>query len=825
MVSLSFAEIIHVPDSVSTIQAGIDSASAGDTVLVMTGTYYENINFNGKDILVSSLFLINNDTTFIELTTIDGDEITSVVIFDSNEDSLSILNGFTILGGFGNFADPDGDGDSYSYGGGVYCEFSSPKLSNLIIKENTSPDGGGGGIFCYGADPLISNSIIMQNSSSSVGGGLYCKAASNPKLYNVIFDGNWSSHGGGAYIRNNSIAELQNCIFQNNFTSGTGGGITLKNDADIVMNGVLIVGNTSDFYGGGLYCNNASPNLNHVTITMNESDDGGGIYCRNGSEPTLLNTIVWENVGAEIYFRGSEDENAMTIAYSDIQAGADGVTTNDNAYVDWLEGNIEDNPLFCNANENNFTLVGNSPCAVTGQDSTHMGAYDVGCPSINLGPVWHVAVDGDDMNDGGLETPFATITRALQQAEDGDSIIVHPGEYFEAIDFDGKEIVVGSLYLTSGDTAYIEQTIIKGSVPGSLVIFDSNENNSSVLKGLTFNEGSSSHGGAIYIANASPSIEDIIVSSCTADYGGGIYVNNGTPHLYNILFDSNSANYGGGMFSEESSLGLDKIMIKNNLAYYGAGIYLHNSTIDAQFSLIVNNESFAEGGAVYSFNSNFILNHITISDNVSFNGGGAIFAMDNSNFQIHNSILWDNSPQEIMFSPLEASNNMLIINSDIKGGEENVETNENGTTIWDSTVIDLNPLFCDPDSGDYQLAENSPCAGTGEDGTNMGFYNIGCESILSNHDENIPYELSLLNSYPNPFNPSITIPFTLSTAQNVEIVIIDILGKVVIELSNEIWSTGKHSIKWNATQFSSGIYFIHFTAGDYQQTQRIVLLK
>ena len=195
-----FADIIYVPTDVSTIQAGIDSASTGDTVLVMTGDYVENINFNGKEILVSSLFILNNDSLFIELTTINGDEISSVVIFDSNEDSTSILNGFTILGGLGYFADPDGDGESNHYGGGIYCELSSPTLSNLIIKNNSSPDGGGGGIFCYDSNPIIANSIIMQNSSSSVGGGLYCKASSSPQINNVIFDGNWSSHGGGAYI-------------------------------------------------------------------------------------------------------------------------------------------------------------------------------------------------------------------------------------------------------------------------------------------------------------------------------------------------------------------------------------------------------------------------------------------------------------------------------------------------------------------------------------------------------------------------------------------------------------------------------------------------
>ena len=821
-----FGNIIYVPTESPNIQAGIDSAADGDTVLVMAGTYVENINFEGKNILVSSLFIINNDSSFIELTTIDGDEITSVVIFNSNEDSSSILNGFTIRGGLGYLADPDGDGDSYSYGGGVYCEFSSPTLSNLIIKENASPDGGGGGIFCYDADPIITNSTVIQNSSNSVGGGLYCKAGSNPIFNNVIFDGNWASHGGGAYLRDNSIGEFYHCVFQNNSTNGSGGGITLKNDADIILDHVFFIDNLSDYYGGGLYCNNASPALNNVTITLNESDYGGGIYCRNGAEPSLLNTIIWDNIGSEIYFRGNEDENNMTIAYSNIEGGTDGVTTNDNADVDWLEGNIALDPLFCWPSENDYYLVENSPCAISGQDSTYMGAYGIGCPPLHMGPDWHVAIDsGDDYNDGSFETPFATITRALQQAEDGDSIIIHPGEYFETIDFTGKQIVVGSLYLTSGDSIYIEQTVIKGAGPGSIIVFESGETNTSILKGLTLSDGTSSHGGAIYIAESSPLLEDIIINSNTADYGGGIYFENAEPILQNIVLSGNSANYGGALFFKDCSLNVNNITIEDNMAYYGAGIYLQESIMEFEYTLIVNNESFSEGGAIYCFGSNILLNHLTIADNVSFNGGGALLAFNNSNLQIQNSILWNNSPQEIMFSPWETFNYVSIMNSDVMSGIEGVLTNDNGDVEWDSASIALYPLFCDPDSGNFQLALNSPCLDAGGDSLYMGAYGMGCEAILSNQEEIIPYELSLLYSYPNPFNPSINIPFTLPAASNVEILIVDILGRVITELSNKTWSAGRNSITWDADHFSSGVYFIHFTAGDYQKTQRIVLLK
>lgn len=823
--SLVFAEIFYVPDSVATIQSGIAAASPGDTVLVAAGTYLENINFNGKDILVSSNFLLNNDSSFIDLTIIEGDQITSCIIFESNEDSTSILNGFTLRGGLGYLADPDGDGESFNYGGGIYCAFSSPKLTNLIIIDNFSPDGGGGGIFCYDADPIIENSIIKQNSSSSVGGGLYCKAGSNPIFNNVEFEGNWSSHGGGAYLRDNSIGEFYNCVFKENFTSGTGGGISLKNDADIILDHVFFTENSSDYYGGGLYCNNSGPTLNHVTITMNESDYGGGIYCRNGSAPSLLNTIVWDNIGAEIYFRGNEDENSMTISYSDIEAGVDGVTTNDNADVDWLDGNITADPLFCRPSEDDYSLVENSPCANAGLDSTYMGSYDIGCPPLHLGPDWHVALDGDDYDDGSFESPFATINRALQQAEDGDSIIIHQGEYFESINFAGKQITIGSLYIINNDTSYIEQTSIMSDGPGSIVVFENGETNSSILKGLALYGGTSSHGGAVFISNAAPMLQDLVINSNTADYGGGVYVENAQPILNNILLSENSANYGGGIFFENCSLNIANITVENNMAYYGAGLYLHESVMELENLLIVNNESFSEGGGVYSSESDVHLNHLTISDNVSFNGGGALLAFNDSHLDIANSILWNNSPQEIMFSPWETFNSVAITHSDVTGGMDNIMTNDNGDVEWDSSSIDIYPLFCSPDSGDYRLASNSPCLYAGTDSLNMGAFGIGCADILSNQSASMPYDFSLLNSFPNPFNPTLNIPFTLPAEHTVEMVILDILGRVVAELADEIWPTGKHIIKWDADNFSSGIYFVRFHAGNYQETQRIILLK
>lgn len=138
------AEIIHIPVDFSSIQVGINTASAGDTVLVDPGMYVENINFIGNNITVASLYLTTQDTSYISETIIDGNQNGSVVTFENGEDSTAVLCGFTLING------------STVFGGGICCKYSSsPRLENVIISDNNASHSGGG-IYCkYSSSPCL----------------------------------------------------------------------------------------------------------------------------------------------------------------------------------------------------------------------------------------------------------------------------------------------------------------------------------------------------------------------------------------------------------------------------------------------------------------------------------------------------------------------------------------------------------------------------------------------------------------------------------------------------------------------------------------------
>ena len=285
----------------------------------------------------------------------------------------------------------------------------------------------------------------------------------------------------------------------------------------------------------------------------------------------------------------------------------------------------------------------------------------------------------------------------------------------------------------------------------------------------------------------SSTISNMTLTGGSASWsGGGIYCNNNSsPSLTNVTISGNSAYWsGGGIFCENSSPSLTNVTISGNSASSsGGGIYCYYSSPSLENVTISENTASEIGGGIYcSSNSSLSLTNVTISDNSADDGGG-IYCIDNSNPSLVNCILWNDSPQEVYFYDEEETNSITITYSDMHGGEESIVTNNNGTVYWEEGNIDANPLFCEPDSSDYTLAENSPCVGTGQDGANMGAYGVGCEAIdlepviedIANTTINEDEELSITLSAESPHGYTLTFSTYSDTADVFTSVLVDTL--------------------------------------------------
>jgi hypothetical protein len=160
----------------TTIQEGIDASTNSDTVLVYPETYYENINYNGKNITVASLYLTTGDEQYINQTIIDGNQTGSCVRIMSGEDSTTVLCGFTITNGSGSTYFTNGP----ICGGGILLYENQANINNCIIKNNDAYVGGG--IFCRLSQISLSG-VTITNNYAGGGGGIYSIEDSE-----IIFD-------------------------------------------------------------------------------------------------------------------------------------------------------------------------------------------------------------------------------------------------------------------------------------------------------------------------------------------------------------------------------------------------------------------------------------------------------------------------------------------------------------------------------------------------------------------------------------------------------------------------------------------------------------
>jgi hypothetical protein len=108
--------------------------------------------------------------------------------------------------------------------------------------------------------------------------------------------------------------------------------------------------------------------------------------------------------------------------------------------------------------------------------------------------------------------------------------------------------------------------------------------------------------------------------------------------------------------------------------------------------------------------------------------------------------------------------------------------------------------------------------------SNCGIY-IPNPLGISNNNNQVPLAYRLDQNYPNPFNPVTTINFGIPKSSNVKLAVYDLLGREVQVLVNEFVQAGNHSVDFDASNFSSGVYFYTIRSGDFTDTKKMALIK
>ncbi|KQC06203.1 MAG: hypothetical protein APR54_01885 [Candidatus Cloacimonas sp. SDB] len=358
--------------------------------------------------------------------------------------------------------------------------------------------------------------------------------------------------------------------------------------------------------------------------------------------------------------------------------------------------------------------------------------------------------------------------------------------------------------------------------------------------------GNNGHGGGIYIgADSAPIISKNLIHDnyCHLNSGFskgiGIHIFGSSPIIQdNLIYNNNfsSCSVGGGGISIYYNLFDDGCFIMNNL---------------------ICNNSAQYGGAILTHEAQAVLINNTIINN--FYGGGIDFFMGANDIKVINCILFNNFPEEVSFSQMTYLSTLFSVYSNIEGGENGViDEGFDNTIIW-SDNINIYPEFSDSLAFDFSLTDLSPCIGAGIEEIeiddswyyspeydiegnprpdpygsmpDIGAYEnplaqpqVGIENFTMNI-----YVLSLSN-FPNPFNPTTTIFYSLPSEQNVELCIYNLKGQKVTTLVNETTGQGEHTIQWNGDDefgnyVSSGIYYYKLNVnGKTEAVRKCLLLK
>ena len=604
-------ETLRVPADFPTIQAAINAAVNGATVLVAPGSY-SPFNFNGKRITVQS-------TNGAAVTTIDASgQNVSAVVFGIGATFNTTLRGMTIKTG------------NAGGGGGV------------LLNGDGTPTGN-----CDGT--IEDCRFIRGEGTVGYGGGLYSEYG-NVVVRRCLFDGLHAQHFHGAMgiamTAHTSVPGLpgvsvlvEDCEIRNCSSWNSGGvGVRGIQSSTALFRRVHFSGNSSPFSTGALITGTGDAtvvmqlDIDRCVFTGNSGPFSSGISeglpLPGKFAPMVINITgsIFADIATSIVTRGSTQ---LRIQGTRFCSGTGAIGS---PYAD-LGGNL-------------FSCEAPTDCDLDGMPDAF---------AIVLGRV--ADVNGNvipDSCEGLIRVPqdFPTIQSAIDSIAVGTrgTVLVAPGIYPGPVDFRGKDVVVRG---TDADSTVIDGS---GGLLSSVVRLSGNEPSTAALERVTVRGG--------LTGSPIPQAPQFLV-------GGGLFANGSAACVRECVFENNFASYGGGAYLLNYTGRMERCSIRNNNAGAdGGGALLFGGTPTMSDCSVVNNRANSRGGGLHLVSGVQLVERVDVSNNHSDNVVGGISWVPNEN-PAHFLRLVDVSVQNNTAAIVQGGIGVLQTDSSVKMSVQN----------------------------------------------------------------------------------------------------------------------------------------------------------